>query len=94
MPLFFISYFNGSISFIPVIDKTSGSFKSFNNSCKWLILSTVCEAINEGIQEHKAEKVDNAEAEEVAPKRERRRVSRKEEPAAEAEAAAEATTEE
>lgn len=59
-----------------------------------LILSTVCEAINEGIQEHKAEKVDNAEAEEVAPKRERRRVSRKEEPAAEAEAAAEATTEE
>ena len=59
-----------------------------------LILSTVCEAINEGIQEHKAEKVDNAEAEEVAPKRERRRVSRKEEPAAEAEVAAEATTEE
>ena len=59
-----------------------------------LILSTVCEAINEGIQEHKAEKADNTEAEEVAPKRERRRVSRKEEPAAEAEAAAEATTEE
>ena len=59
-----------------------------------LILSTVCEAINEGIQEHKAEKADNAEAEEVAPKRERRRVSRKEEPAAEVEAAAEATTEE
>ena len=50
-----------------------------------LILTNVCEAINEGLQEHKAEKVDNADAE-GAPKRERRRVSRKDE-AAEAEVA-------
>ena len=47
-----------------------------------LILSNVCAAISEGIQEHKAEKVDNAAAEaEGAPKRERRRVSRKDEAA-------------
>ena len=63
-----------------------------------LILSNVCEAINEGIQEHKAEKADNAAAdEEGAPKRERRRVSRKEEnaeEAAEAPAAEAAATEE
>ena len=56
-----------------------------------LILTNVCEAINEGLQEHKAEKVDNADAE-GAPKRERRRVSRKDEAAeaAEAEVAEEA----
>ena len=51
-----------------------------------LILTNVCAAINEGLQEHKAEKADNAAAEaEGAPKRERRRV-RKEEVAEAAEA--------
>lgn len=48
-----------------------------------LILSTVCDAMNEGLEERKAEKVDTAaagegEAAAAAPKRERRRVARKE----------------
>ncbi len=66
-----------------------------------LILSTVCEAINEGLAERKVEKADekaSAENNEAAPRREggRRRVSRRdaEAPAAEAaEAPAEATAE-
>ena len=54
-----------------------------------LILSTVCEAINEGLAERKVEKADekaSAENGEAAPRREgsRRRVSRREAPAAEA----------
>lgn len=47
-----------------------------------MILSTVCDAMNEGLEERKAEKVDTAAAGEgeaaAAPKRERRRVARKE----------------
>lgn len=47
-----------------------------------MILSTVCDAMNEGLEERKAEKVDTAVAGEgeaaAAPKRERRRVARKE----------------
>ncbi len=68
---------------IPANDDASKSIE--------LIAGTLCEAINEGLQEHKAEKVDNADAE-GAPKRERRRVSRKDEAAeaAEAEVAEEA----
>ena len=44
-----------------------------------LILDTVCQAMGEGLEERKAEKVDNqaAEGEAPAPKRERRRVNRK-----------------
>lgn len=58
-----------------------------------IILSTVCEAMNEGLEERKVEKADNAAAEAeaaegeeaAAPKRERRRVAKKEAaPAAEA----------
>lgn len=44
-----------------------------------LILSSVCAAISEGLEERKVEKVDNKDAEEegeAAPRRERRRVSR------------------
>ncbi len=59
-----------------------------------IVLSTVCDAMAEGLEERKAEKVDTAAAgEEVpaaAPKRERRRVRRAE---AEAEATAEAAAE-
>jgi len=77
---------------IPANDDASKSIE--------LILSTVCSAMAEGLEERKAEKVDNKdEAAEAAPapRRERRRVSRKtetaeaahtaEEPAAETPAA-------
>jgi small subunit ribosomal protein S2 len=37
-----------------------------------IIVSAVCEAINEGLQERKAEKIDTESAEEAAPKRERK----------------------
>jgi len=76
---------------IPANDDASKSIE--------LILGTVCEAINEGLEERKVEKADekvaaeNAEAS-AAPRRERRRVNRKAEtetgnetPAAEAPAA-------
>ncbi len=70
-----------------------------------LILSSVCAAISEGLEERKVEKVDNKDAEEegeAAPRRERRRVSRtkveesapKVEEAAAEEAAEEPKTEE
>ena len=70
---------------IPANDDASKSIE--------IILNTVCDAMNEGLEERKAEKVDTKEAGEgteaaPAPKRERRRVSRKvetEAPAAEAE---------
>jgi len=45
-----------------------------------LILSTVCESISEGLEERKVEKADekaSAENSDAAPRRERRRVSRK-----------------
>ncbi len=68
---------------IPANDDASKSIE--------IILDTVCSAMAEGLEERKAEKVDTVaagEGEEAAPapaKRERRRVSRKnEEPAAEA----------
>lgn len=66
---------------IPANDDASKSIE--------LILNTVCESINEGLEERKVEKADekasseNAEA--AAPRRERRRVSRKSEAEAEAE---------
>ena len=67
-----------------VIPATDDASKSID-----LILSTVCEAINEGLAERKVEKADekaSAENGEAAPRREgsRRRVSRREAPAAEA----------
>jgi small subunit ribosomal protein S2 len=37
-----------------------------------IIVGAVCEAINEGLQERKAEKIDTETAEEVAPRRERK----------------------
>jgi small subunit ribosomal protein S2 len=37
-----------------------------------LIVSAICEAINEGLQERKAEKIDAEASEEAAPKRERK----------------------
>ncbi|MDR1938797.1 MAG: 30S ribosomal protein S2 [Tannerellaceae bacterium] len=44
-----------------------------------VIVSAVCEAINEGLQERKAEKIDTEATEEAAPKRERKaRAVRKE----------------
>ncbi len=50
-----------------------------------LILDTVCAAMAEGLEERKAEKVDNAAAgEEAAPRRERRRAVRRNEGEAEA----------
>ena len=68
---------------IPANDDASKSIE--------LILDTVCSAMNEGLEERKVEKVDNKEADgeqAAAPRRERRRVSRKadatEAPAAEA----------
>ncbi len=71
---------------IPANDDASKSIE--------IILDTVCGAIAEGLEERKAEKVDTeaaGEGEAAAPKRERRRVSRKadaaEAPAQEAEAA-------
>ena len=55
---------------IPANDDASKSIE--------LILDTVCSAMNEGLEERKIEKVDAKEAEgEAAPRRERRRVSRK-----------------
>ena len=75
---------------IPANDDASKSIE--------LILDTVCNAMNEGLEERKAEKVDTAAAEgeaEAAPKGGRRRISRKAEeaPAAAAEETAEATEE-
>jgi small subunit ribosomal protein S2 len=37
-----------------------------------IIVSTICEAINEGLQERKADKIDSEAAEEATPKRERK----------------------
>ncbi len=73
---------------IPANDDASKSIE--------IVLNTVCQAMAEGLEERKAEKVDTAAAGEgevapAAPKRERRRVRRSEvEAAAEAEAPAEA----
>ena len=67
---------------IPANDDASKSIE--------IILDTVCGAMAEGLEERKAEKVDAPAAEgeaAAAPKRERRRVSRKAEAAAEAPAA-------
>ncbi len=67
---------------IPANDDASKSIE--------LILDTVCAAMSEGLEERKAEKVDNAAAGEgedaapAAPKRERRRVRRNDAPEAEA----------
>ena len=70
---------------IPANDDASKSIE--------IILDTVCAAMAEGLEERKAEKVDTVAAGEgeAAPKRERRRVSRK---AEEAEAPAAEATEE
>lgn len=72
---------------IPANDDASKSIE--------IILGAVTSAMNEGLEERKVEKVDveaagEGEAEEAAPKRERRRVRRNEAPAAEAPAAEEA----
>ena len=63
---------------IPANDDASKSIE--------LILDTVCSAMAEGLEERKAEKVDNEAAGEgeAAPKRDRRRVNRKAESAEEA----------
>ena len=63
---------------IPANDDASKSIE--------IILDTVCSAMAEGLEERKAEKVDTEAAGEgeAAPKRERRRVSRKADAAAEA----------
>ena len=63
---------------IPANDDASKSIE--------LILDTVCSAMAEGLEERKAEKVDNEAAGEgeAAPKRDRRRVNRKAENAEEA----------
>lgn len=62
---------------IPANDDASKSIE--------LILDTVCAAINEGLEERKVEKADSQaaaeQADETAPKRERRRVQRKDEAA-------------
>lgn len=62
---------------IPANDDASKSIE--------LILDTVCAAINEGLEERKVEKADSQAAaeqtDEAAPKRERRRVQRKDEAA-------------
>lgn len=62
---------------IPANDDASKSIE--------LILDTVCAAINEGLEERKVEKADSQaaaeQADEAAPKRERRRVQRKDEAA-------------
>ena len=71
---------------IPANDDASKSIE--------IILNTVCESINEGLEERKVEKADekaSAENAESAPRRERRRVNRKEN--TEAAPAAEAATE-
>lgn len=65
---------------IPANDDASKSIE--------LILNTICEAMAEGLEERKAEKIDTKEeAEAPAPRRERRRVNRKAENATEASAA-------
>jgi small subunit ribosomal protein S2 len=67
---------------IPANDDASKSIE--------IVLSTVCAAMAEGLEERKAEKVDTVaagEGEAAAPKRERRRVRRNETEAAEAPAA-------
>ena len=62
---------------IPANDDASKSIE--------LILATVCEAMTEGLEERKVEKVDTKDAEEAAPKAKRTRVGRrKAEEAAEA----------
>ncbi len=69
---------------IPANDDASKSIE--------IILNTVCESINEGLEERKVEKADekaSAENVEAAPRRERRRINRKD--AAEAPAPAEAS---
>jgi len=69
---------------IPANDDASKSIE--------IILNTVCESINEGLEERKVEKADekaSAENVESAPRRERRRINRKD--AAEAPAPAETT---
>ncbi len=69
---------------IPANDDASKSIE--------IILNTVCESINEGLEERKVEKSDekaSAENVEAAPRRERRRINRKD--AAEAPAPAEAS---
>ena len=68
---------------IPANDDASKSIE--------IILDTVCSAMAEGIEERKAEKVDTVaagegEAAPAAPKRQRRRISKATEEAAEAEA--------
>lgn len=62
---------------IPANDDASKSIE--------LILATVCEAMNEGLEERKVEKVDSKDAEEVpAPKAKRTRVGRRKATEAEA----------
>ncbi|MCM1138093.1 MAG: 30S ribosomal protein S2 [Duncaniella sp.] len=77
---------------IPANDDASKSIE--------IILNTVCDSINEGLEERKVEKADekaSADSAEAAPRRERRRVNRKENaeaaPAEPAEAPAEAAAE-
>ncbi len=68
---------------IPANDDASKSIE--------IILNTVCDSINEGLEERKVEKADekaSAENVEAAPRRERRRVNRKDAAEAPAEAAA------
>ena len=68
---------------IPANDDASKSIE--------IILNTVCDSINEGLEERKVEKADekaSAENVEPAPRRERRRVNRKDAAEAPAEAAA------
>ena len=54
---------------IPANDDASKSIE--------LILATVCEAMTEGLEERKVEKVDTKDAEEAAPKAKRTRVGRR-----------------
>lgn len=73
---------------IPANDDASKSIE--------LVLGTVCDAIAEGLEERKVEKVDTQAAEGAAapaPRRERRRVSRSSKPEAEAPAAEAPATE-
>ncbi|MBQ7941357.1 MAG: 30S ribosomal protein S2 [Muribaculaceae bacterium] len=72
---------------IPANDDASKSIE--------LILATVCEAMAEGLEERKVEKVDSKDAEEVAaPKAKRTRVGRRKAAEAEEAPAAEEATEE
>ncbi len=74
---------NGVDFVIPANDDASKSID--------IILATICEAINEGINERKVEKIDNKDEEEVATeeKPRRKRISRKAEVKAEDAPAAE-----